>query len=170
MLDQLVWLISHVQRAISSAVKDLDLLIMSTTLFQRTYIANFCSCLPDQWVKLNTDDNYLPSSGACSTSGVIRDTHGFWLFEFASLLGDGGALLAKIMTIKQGLSLCWQRWFRKVQCESDCSKVVCLLHHGGLCAFFICSAEIAAILQLLHLDWEVSLIHTYKVTMQLRIN
>lgn len=65
------------------------------------------------------------------TSGVVGDMHDSWIFDYASKLGRHDGFLAGEVAIKQELQLCWQRGYRKVQCESDCSSVIDMPHKRG---------------------------------------
>lgn len=113
---------------------------------------------PALWVKFNVDGSCIPSSSLCSAGGVVRDPAGAWLLGFMSKTGHGDPLLAELSAIKQGLSLCWQKGYRRVLCESDCGSAISVLQNKGAGALPVYSPEIAASLQLLSLDWEVSLL------------
>src|ERR1044072_2615655 len=81
-----------------------------------------------------------------------------WLFGFMSKIGQGDPLLAELCAILQGLSLCWQRGFRKVHCESDCAQAILFLQHGGVGANPLYLQKIVQCLDLLNRNWEVSLL------------
>nr|KYP56612.1 hypothetical protein KK1_002856 [Cajanus cajan] len=58
------------------------------------------------------------------TRGVIRDCMGKWLFGFANSARMGDLLKAKLTTVVEGLSLCWNVGLRHIICEMDCVEVI----------------------------------------------
>ncbi|XP_057444660.1 uncharacterized protein LOC130736905 [Lotus japonicus] len=116
---------------------------------------------PSSWVKLNMDGSCLFSSNKATTCGFLRDNNGALCFGLASKLGPGDVFLVEIIIMKKGLQFCWKWGFRKVICKSDCLGVVDIMNTAGkgLVPVLEYNVEVTVVMQLCHLDYEVSLYH-----------
>ena len=57
-------------------------------------------------MKFNTYDNHNPVAGKMGAGSVIRNTIGRWIHGFYSAVqGEGCAMFAEIVALKQGLEL-----------------------------------------------------------------
>jgi len=111
------------------------------------------------YVKINSD-------GACKgglragCGGLIIGEAGEWLCSFSKFLGKCSAYVAEMWGVLESLRLAWRYGFSKVEVHVD-SKVVVknLTSNGDVVAagFWL----VQKILQLLELDWEVKVCHTY---------
>ena len=83
---------------------------------------------PEQgWMKLNTDGSSLGNPGLAGGGGVVRDWIGRWIVGFTRKIGITTGLLAELWAIRDGLMLCIERNFSKVEVELDAKAVVDML-------------------------------------------
>ncbi|EOY04279.1 Non-LTR retroelement reverse transcriptase-like [Theobroma cacao] len=71
------------------------------------------------YVKLNVDGSAKGQPGMAAAGGVIRYEVGNWLLGFNYKIGISCSLQAELWALYWGLTLCWDKGFRKVQVESD---------------------------------------------------
>ncbi|XVF17428.1 hypothetical protein REPUB_Repub10bG0121500 [Reevesia pubescens] len=70
-------------------------------------------------IKVNVDGSVKSHNLSATAGGVIRNEKGDWLTGFTYVVGIANVLTAEIWAIYQGLKLCGERGFKKVQLESD---------------------------------------------------
>src|ERR1044072_3864710 len=144
MFEPVSWPMAQVMRFIRTAIQDLGNLSAMSVVLHRTGIPSSWSSPPLSWTKINIDGSFIPASSLCASGGVARDAAGTWLFGFMSRHGHGDPLMAELAAIRQGLSLCWQRGIRKIQCESDCVQAIHVLNSSGIGGNPMYRSELAA--------------------------
>lgn len=116
-----------VQDIINSAVEFFHCAV-STKHFQPRVTIQVRWERPDQgWMKINTDGSSLGNPGRAGGGGVIRDWTGRWIVGFSRRIGITTSLLAELWAIRDGLMLCIERNFSKVEVELDAKAVVDML-------------------------------------------
>lgn len=76
------------------------------------------------------DGSFLYTNSVIGLGGLVRSSTGEWLAGFSSNDGQGDALLAEILAVRNGLTLAWNLGVRKVICESDSLDTVSILKSG----------------------------------------
>ncbi|EOY16798.1 Uncharacterized protein TCM_035679 [Theobroma cacao] len=71
------------------------------------------------YVKLNVDGSARGQPEMATVGGVITDEVGNWLLGFNYKIGISCSLQVELWALYWGLTLCWDKGFRKVQVESD---------------------------------------------------
>jgi ribonuclease HI len=111
------------------------------------------------WVCLNVD-------GACRNDvigcgGVIRGSDGEWIRGFSKFIGRGDAYIAELWGVYEGVSLARQMNFDKMEVRIDSLEVVNDIRHkksSRMCG----RALVGRICQLMELDWDVVVKHSYR--------
>lgn len=111
--------------------------------------------LPGGWVTLHTDDIWLQTQNVMGGGGVIRDGLGRWVCGFPAEFGQGGAFLAELKGLAEGLRLVWHIGSRKVACFVDCMEVVAAVSHTTDAQDSWHTEELVAVRELLARNWEV---------------
>lgn len=75
-------------------------------------------------VKVNTDGSFHEITKSMGVGGISRDDRGRWLRGFFSYADGGNALLAKAGALSDELRLAWDKGFRRVICEVDCTHLI----------------------------------------------
>ena len=78
----------------------------------------------DGIVKLNVDGCSKRNLGKAGIGGLLRGDNGQWLFGFIGFIGVTDNLLTKLMAIRHGLVLAWEKGFHRVYCESDSKEAI----------------------------------------------
>jgi len=78
-------------------------------------------------MKLNTDGSSLGNLGLAGGGGVVQDWTGRWIVGFTRKIGITTSLLAELWAIQDGLMLCIERNFSKVEVELDAKAIVDML-------------------------------------------
>ncbi|KAJ8768128.1 hypothetical protein K2173_021068 [Erythroxylum novogranatense] len=84
-------------------------------------------CPPLGFVKLNVDGSALGNPGDARFGGLIRDAYGRWLIGFSGYIGHASILVAELQALRHGLTLAWDRGYRRIVVESDSQDVVTLV-------------------------------------------
>ncbi|GLT67725.1 hypothetical protein SLA2020_400120 [Shorea laevis] len=74
---------------------------------------------PSGFVKINVDGSTRGTPGESAAGGLCRDSNGDWIFGFTQHLGMGYAIRAELFAIWKGLTLAWEKGYRKVIIETD---------------------------------------------------
>lgn len=114
---------------------------LTIEIIQRAFEYNFCAApnkvsvlrvatpvrwakLKASWMKLNTDGSSLGNPGLARGGGLIENEEGRWVVGFARKIGITTSFLAKLWTLRDGLSLCVSRSFVAVEVELDSKSIV----------------------------------------------
>ncbi|XVE77975.1 hypothetical protein DITRI_Ditri13aG0107100 [Diplodiscus trichospermus] len=116
-----------------------------------------------EFVKLNTDGAWDKINNIASAGGVIRNSHGDWVFGFAMNIGPCGITDAELWGIHQGLILAWERGFRKVEVETDCLTALQAIQNKEKRSNFQVALA-SSIRELIDRDWQVVLSHNFRQT------
>jgi|SRR3954470_11810786 ribonuclease HI len=85
---------------------------------------------PDSnFVKVNTDRAFNPSSEEAAAGGLIRDSHGSFLIGFSSFLGAATITMAEMWAVREGLRLAVAHGFDQMQASS---VSICALEKVGV--------------------------------------
>nr|KYP57109.1 Putative ribonuclease H protein At1g65750 family [Cajanus cajan] len=79
------------------------------------------------WVTINVDGSALTNPGAVGVGGLVRDNTGLFMVGFYGSIGISNNIHAELVAMWRGLTLCWERGYSHVCCQSDCLYVVQLL-------------------------------------------
>ena len=79
------------------------------------------------WIKINVDGFLYDQSYEAACAGMARDSPGSWVFEFGRKLSPCSSLHAEMWAILTVMEVAWERGFRRVIVESDCSEAVELI-------------------------------------------
>lgn len=113
-------------------------------------------------LKLNVDGSFSTTSNMMYTGGLIRDSNGDWKSGFSTIEGPGNALLAEILTVKNGLTHAWVNGARVVLCETDSAEVHSLLTGDNDLSYHAHSGVIGDIRTLIRRDWTISFEHVLR--------
>lgn len=108
---------------------------------------------------LHTDGSWQPVLDKMGGGGVIRDSHGRWIFGFAMMMGAGNAFTAELRAVERGPRHAWELGFRNVRCCVDCLEAQRVLTTGVDVQDFWNRDEILATRELLSRAWNVSLVY-----------
>jgi ribonuclease HI len=112
------------------------------------------------FVKLNTDGAYRKNTIA-GCGGIIRGNQGEWLRGFARCVGLCSAFVAELWGAFEGLRCARRMGFVNIEMELDSAAVVQVLKDRRVSSYSA-SALVKQIWQLLDLDWNVTISHTYR--------
>jgi ribonuclease HI len=116
----------------------------------------------DGWVKLNCDGSQNKNSiGLAGCGGLLRDSDGRWIKGYSRKLGDCDALHAEMWGMYLGLDLAHQQGIKKLHVESDSKVLIDMVtkkknFNGNI------PTLVRRIRQLLQLNWQVHLSHTWR--------
>ncbi|KAJ8762927.1 hypothetical protein K2173_023056 [Erythroxylum novogranatense] len=79
---------------------------------------------PLNWVKLNTDGAWDPTTGIGKAGGVLRSSEGSWLAGYNRLVGFSSIRQAELWAILDGLSTAWNLNFWHLVLECDNAGIV----------------------------------------------
>ncbi|KAJ1378408.1 Ribonuclease H-like superfamily [Sesbania bispinosa] len=82
---------------------------------------------PSEGVALNSDGNSFGNPGNAGFGGLLRDADGAWLFGFYGTIGLADSLLAELLDLLMGLSVGWNKGFRRVDCFCDSNNDIHLI-------------------------------------------
>jgi ribonuclease HI len=111
------------------------------------------------WVCLNIDG--ACRDGVIGCGGVIRGSDGEWIHGFSKLIGRGDAYIAELWGALEGIKLTRQMKFAKVEVRIDSLSVVNDIRNkkpSQVCG----KALIGRICQMLDLEWEIVVNHSYR--------
>nr|KYP62772.1 Putative ribonuclease H protein At1g65750 family [Cajanus cajan] len=128
--DEEKWDINKVIRHVYTTMADLSFMKKSQWDSDEN---NQWQPLADQFVKVNVDGSFNPSSSVMTIGGSIRDRNGKWIFGFSKNMGRGDHILAELYAIKLGLEICWNKGWRNIICETDCREAMkCIIEGNNL--------------------------------------
>ncbi|XVF33779.1 hypothetical protein REPUB_Repub18cG0000300 [Reevesia pubescens] len=113
------------------------------------------------YVKINVDGSARGKPGLVVAGGVLRDENGVWSLGFTNRLGIANILTAELWAIYQGLSLSWDKGYRKVELETDSMVAVQKIKANGNNGDPNVNL-IHSIKYLLQRDWLCSIKHTHR--------
>ncbi|KAF3972033.1 hypothetical protein CMV_004428 [Castanea mollissima] len=135
-----IWMIwkSRNQTVFSSKAQNLKISSEIENLFiEFMYCANSPRCLvprvvvacrwekpPEGWIKLNTDGCAAGSMGLASCGGVVRDSHGEWIFGFSRHIGITNSFVVELWGLRDGLMLCSNLNIPSLIVELDAKSIV----------------------------------------------
>ncbi|KAJ1379445.1 Ribonuclease H domain [Sesbania bispinosa] len=161
--------IGRVNRDINSALRRISFLeldwyafVVNNHTFSREKKTVIWSHPLEGFIKLNTDGSRSSSSQRLGFGGVIRNDSGDWIIGFSGNGGTGYILKAELLAIFHGLSLSWDRGYRKIICESDSLEAAKLIGSATMSSFHEHAILLANIIALLQRDWTVYVKHTYR--------
>ena len=76
------------------------------------------------WLTLNTDGLVVGNFGVAEGGGLIRDTNGEWVTDFARRIGKTSSFLAELWALHDGLQLCLQIQAQVVLIELDSKTIL----------------------------------------------
>lgn len=109
---------------------------------------------PEGHVNLCVDGSFNPVARIMGSGGIIRNSRGQWLCGFHSFLSDGCSLLSEARALKLVLQVAWDRGYRDVICNTDCSDLLKALEDDERRQFLPILGEIR---DLTSRSWNVSL-------------
>ena len=83
------------------------------------------------WVKLNTDESAIGSTGRAGGGGVIRNHEGQWLKGYARPLGSSNSCMAELWALRDGLLLAKEMGLNNLIIEMDALSVVLLMNNNS---------------------------------------
>ncbi|KAJ1379513.1 Ribonuclease H domain [Sesbania bispinosa] len=117
---------------------------------------------PAGYVKLNLDGSFSPVVGVMGSGGVVRDSVGHWLWGFTGCHEQGSALLAELLAFKVGLTIAWEKDYRKIICVSDSLEAIHLLQNANNPYDLFVGNVLIEIKEILNRNWEVQLSHSLR--------
>lgn len=84
----------------------------------------------EEWITLNVDGSAINNPGMAGFGGLMRDCDGCFLHGFYGTVGVSDILHAKLMALFQGVPLCWELGYRKVNCYLDSLHTMKLIEEG----------------------------------------
>jgi ribonuclease HI len=99
--------------------------------------------------------------GVIGCGGVIRGSDGEWINGFSKLIGRGDVYIAELWGVLEGTKMAHRMNFTKVEVRINSKEVVNgILHHkpSKMCG----KALVDKICQMLKMDWDVVVKHTYR--------
>ncbi|KAH1055091.1 hypothetical protein J1N35_033156 [Gossypium stocksii] len=103
-------------------------LVINETVTQENLLNRWCHSRL-WWVKVNTS-GFLSSCGnKASIGGVIRDCGGDWVVGFTMDVSATPIFQVEAKALYQGMRFAWNRWFRRVELESDNGLLVEVLRN-----------------------------------------
>ncbi|GER38152.1 polynucleotidyl transferase, partial [Striga asiatica] len=115
----------------------------------------------DRTIKVNVDGSVKSQNGEATAAGIIRDSQATWLGGFVHRIGIAQVLESELWSIYDGLLLCWNKGFRRVELETDsleAVKMISSLRFMGHPQHGI----IKAIMELLDRSWICSISHIHR--------
>ncbi|KAK8522156.1 hypothetical protein V6N12_055876 [Hibiscus sabdariffa] len=77
---------------------------------------------------LNVDGAVSLNTGKATIEGLLRDTAGNFIFGFSKYIGFTNSLHAELWALYVGLQLAWDHGVNFLQIQTDCKRVLELLH------------------------------------------
>ncbi|KAL4354587.1 hypothetical protein GQ457_06G029720 [Hibiscus cannabinus] len=77
---------------------------------------------------LNVDGAVSLNTGKATIGGLLRDTAGNFIFGFSKYIGFTNSLHAELWALYVGLQLAWDHGVNFLQIQTDCNRVLELLH------------------------------------------
>jgi ribonuclease HI len=111
------------------------------------------------WVCLNVDGALR--DGVIGCGGAIRGSDGEWINGFSKLIGRGDVYVAELWGVLEGIGMARRMNFSRVEVRIDSKEVVNdIMHHNSsrMCG----KALVDKICQMLKMDWDVVVKHTYR--------
>ena len=84
------------------------------------------------FIKLNVNESFFGNPGCTNFGGLIRNNNGSWLVGLFGYVGVGSNLLLKLLSIKFGLQLAWDRGLTKVICDLDSMDSLRLIQEDSI--------------------------------------
>ena len=113
---------------------------------------------PAGWIKLNTDGALKPNVPSAGCGGLLRDSSGNRLTDFAKPLCVCSAFQAECWGIITDLQVAWDLGYRNLQVERDSKALVATIRSPYPSPNYL----VRMIQQKLDLLWEVEVLHTYR--------
>ncbi|KAF7842214.1 reverse transcriptase [Senna tora] len=113
------------------------------------------------WMKINVDGSHRKDDNSICCGGVVRDNSGRWITGFTKRLGHGSAFQAEIWAILLGLRFSHDKGFPKVIIETDSIMALNFVQSNTDIQHPLGGIR-ARIRELLSMDWQVKLVHTYR--------
>jgi ribonuclease HI len=111
---------------------------------------------------LNVDGrSTIGNPGISGFGGLIRNSDGAWVHDFAGNIGFSNILHAELLAVYHGLTLAWELDIKDLWCYSD-SKIVIKLLSDHVNDWHCYAAIIYNIKDLLARDWRVRVMHTLR--------
>lgn len=86
----------------------------------------------EDFVKLNTDAAFAPSTNRSSSARILRDASGSFLFAWASPeISSSDVALLEALAIRQGLLLVVNLGFSRLIVERECLDIITSVIHGS---------------------------------------
>ncbi|KAE8722050.1 hypothetical protein F3Y22_tig00014444pilonHSYRG00149 [Hibiscus syriacus] len=109
---------------------------------------------PDHgWMKLNTDRSRNNLTGLTTCGGVFCNQLGEWHFGFSKCTVYCYVLDAELWGIYMGLSVAWDRNYRRIIVESDTTEVVNMINGSAVVQRF--STLLPHVQELTRRDWQL---------------
>ncbi|KAL4319435.1 hypothetical protein GQ457_18G004670 [Hibiscus cannabinus] len=77
---------------------------------------------------LNVDGAVSLNSAKATIGGLLRDTAGNFIFGFSKYIGSTNSLHAELWALYVGIQLAWDHGVNFLQFQTDCKRVLELLH------------------------------------------
>ncbi|CAL1393582.1 unnamed protein product [Linum trigynum] len=116
---------------------------------------------PPKWVPLNTDGFVHTDTNHAAACGLLRDHTGCCLAAVASNLGMCTITRAELRGVVEGLQLAWNLEHHRIRVDLDSQCAVQLLSSPDA-SDHQHATIIHRFSELLRLDWEVTIHHTYR--------
>lgn len=156
------WNIDMVLRKIYVSYEDFTTYLRAKpSVMAREWLHKRVPPIESMW-KINVDGSYNHVALCMGTEGLVRGSTRQWISGFSNFEGQGDALHAEYLAVKNGLRFAWDMGLREVMCESDCSEVIDTLHSNKPYDFNRYANIIHAIKIMLHRDWTVTFKHALR--------
>ena len=87
---------------------------------------------PEGRAKLNIDGSALGNLGVASGGGLICDHNGDWIARFSRALGSTNSIIAKLLALRDGLTLAKELCLNSLIVEMDALSVVQLMSNNTI--------------------------------------
>ncbi|CAN1732206.1 Putative ribonuclease H protein At1g65750 [Linum perenne] len=116
---------------------------------------------PADWITINSDGSFDPSSGRATAGGQARNSDGRCMFAFTTNLGNCSIMRARMRGAIEGLTRAWNAGYRKVLLQLDSQAVITLLTDARNTRH-LHVLETDRFKELQSREWELVIKHTYR--------
>ncbi|CAJ2627891.1 unnamed protein product [Trifolium pratense] len=116
---------------------------------------------PEGWIKLNSDGACKGNNDISGCGGLFRNSDGRWIKGYAKKIGSCDSFHAEMWGLYLGLDMAWRDHISHLIVESD-SKLLIDMITGNCNIGGVTPILIRRIPNLLALDWQVQIRHTWR--------
>ncbi|CAN1732208.1 Putative ribonuclease H protein At1g65750 [Linum perenne] len=116
---------------------------------------------PADWITINSDGSFDPSSGRATAGGQARNSDGRGLAAFTMNLGQCSITRAEIRGAIASLELAWEYGFRLVELQLDSQVAISLLPSHAV-SEHTQATKVIHFQNLCKRDWRVNICHVFR--------